>query len=444
MENRAHTDMFSGWPVAERQPLVGEVMPPERIKNDVEEVVRGVLSDSFDAMYERTQGGSGVLGYVGYEKALQNPDTFAAIRDSSATLARLPLRVFYRDDEGKRRQVRNTPEVRLLDRPGGSWTRQLFWQFIERSMETHGRGMAIIVKDQGGRIIALQPVSPDGWTIDMVTDPATGGLVFTYRSPGHVTYPYDEILDFPFDLHVGRSNTYKPIAPLRYASRLQDLFARGEEKINSIYSFAAVIFVKMLNSSMANEEESYKERIASLAITLRQAARKGFGIVPVDEGSEIDSSAVSTADQNQLVELMGQISVQASKFFGTSPVLHGDARGSYRNAEGAMLAFARLKVSPITNVCEQEIGLKLLPPDQYAEFDLNAMLKGDVARETQRQVMLVTAGIRTPNQAADELGYEASDDETADDLKDGTSMGGANLMPSMEPPDDEPTGQQDG
>ena len=396
-----------------------------------------------DNNFAADTGAYGPLGFVSASDSLRNPDTFAALRDTSATVARLPINIYRRDSQGKKRRVTDSIEQRLINKPGGSWTRQMFWQFVVRSMETNGRCLALVARDEGGRPVGLHPTPAHGWKIDMAFDEVTGTGRFRYIDPKQREVPFEDVLDFVYDLHVDSFRQFTPISPVKYAGRMQDLFARGEQKISDIYNFVSAIFVEIAAAGAGSETASYKERISALRAAIRFAQKNGYGIIPIDPGSKVDQSSVTSAQQNQLIEMMEQISVQASKHFSTSPVLHGDARGSYRNAEGAMLAFTRLKVAPFTNIIEQEIENKLLLPGEWCEFGTNALLKGDVARESQRMVMLVSGGILTPNQALDELGYEASDDPKADVLNDPQPQGGANMQPGGQLPEDAPSGSQD-
>lgn len=403
---------------------------------------------------ELVRGATG-LGVAGLEtggsvrRALRNPDTFAAIRDASATLARLPLKLsVYENVNGKMRRTPapETPGSRVLDRPGGSISRQMFWQFHVRGMLTNGRSLALIHRNNRGEPLNLQPRSAHDWTVKPVAlgdehGEQAGSLAFEYTGPKGDKWPHTDILDFVYDLEVDTTN--KAISPAKYASRTRSLHSTGEEKIAAIYSFINAVFVKTGIMPNTDEKATFEERVAAFSTYLAMAQRKGYGIIPIGQDDEVDQRNVTTAQQNQLAELLAEISVQNSKFFATSPVLHGDARGSYRNAEGALLAFSKLNIAPLTNVIEQEVELKLLPTGQTARFDVQALLKGDPARDAQRLNMLRLGGNITANEVRDELGWDYIDDPLADVLCEPQSSGGSNLEPTDQPPNDEPAGSAD-
>ena len=388
-------------------------------------------------------GSSGVLSSFNERAALLNPDTFAGIRATNSTIARLPLNFYETLEDGRPSKLSSGPVLDLFKRPGGSFTPQMFWQYIVRCMETHGRGIAIINRRVDGSPATLQPRSSKGWTIEATINQEDGSIVFTYQSPEGHTIPYTDVLDFVFDLHA--DGTYEPISPVRYTHRLRGLFLEGENKMLDMFNFINAVFLEMpeATNKNANEEKTAEEYSIALGKALARAKEGGNSVVPITAGSKVDNAG-STAQQVQLAESMDAVSTQSSKFYSTSPSIHGDARiGSYRNAEAAILAFTRLKISAISDIIEQEINLKLLEPNQYAKFDTSELLKGDAAKEAQRATMLTTAGIWTPNEARLELGkplYEDKEDAgEADKLKDGSSMGGANLIPQEGLPNDEPS-----
>lgn len=386
-------------------------------------------------------GKFGPMGVLSHINHLYNPDTFAALRDTSSMFARLPLVVYERDTSGRRRQVVNTPETRLLERPGGaggSWSRQNFWQFEIRSMETHGRGLALIQRDPRGVPIALHPAIPARWKIKPTVDDR-GFASMEYRDPkGNLVDPAD-ILDFVFDFNVERFDAFKAISPVKYSDRLRELFTRGEQKVSDIYDMVSAIFVE-IEQADGNEALDFEQKAVALQLAIRLANKKGSGLVPIPKGSRVDQSSVTTAQQNQLAELMSELSVQESKHFGTSPNLHGDSRGSYRNAEAALKAFTQLKIQPLTNVVEQEIDAKLLMPGEWCRFVTRDLTKGDVKTQAQIAVMMVVAGIWTPNEGREFTDMDRYDDEDADKLRDPTDMGGVNMFPEEELPNEEPAG----
>ena len=319
-------------------------------------------------------------------------------------------------------------------------SRNAFWKFQVRGMETNGRSLALIVRNARGNPVTLQPRSAKGWDIKHAVDLNTYAFLFKYKDPKGNDVPAKDILDFVYDMTVDGS--YKPIAPAKYAGRSAALYREGEDKISSIFQFVNAIFVEMLTGKSTN---TFEELLAAMATALDEAKRLGRGIIPVPEASNINTSALTATQQKELGTLMDTFSVQGSKFFATSPALHGDSRiGSYRNAEAAMLAFLRLKAMPMTDILEQEVEIKLLQPDHHCEFQTSKLLAGDLSRDTQRVVMLVGAGMLTVNQGLQELGYEPSADPKADELGTPAATGGANLMPSDDLPDDEPSGEQDG
>ena len=354
-----------------------------------------------------------------------NPDIFSALRVVSATMARLPLRLYERNGD---ELPSANPVSRIIAKPGGGMTRQLMWQKVVREMYRHGRSLAIITRTETGEPVSMTPVILDKWTVDVDVDENTGAAEFKYSMDG-TPHASADILDFVWDY----DERLQPISPVRQAGRVINLRHQGEEKMHDYFKIVASIFIKS-QSGKNQDDKSIRDQVEDFARLLR----KKSPVLALPSIFDLVDTKATTSEQLQLAQLLEIVSSEGAKMMGVSPSVLGDLKnGSYRTVEAALLAMARLTIAPLGNVVEQQVELKLLEPGQTARFDDSELLRGSPTQEGQLNALLVTSGQITPNEARRRQNIPPSDDPAADKLRIG-DPGGMNAAPPQDPPVEEP------
>lgn len=376
--------------------------------------------------------------------ALMNADAFASVRIISSTIARLPLDVFTGYGRDRRRvPIQDTPAA-VFNRPGGNLSRQAMLEFCVRMMLTKGRALVLMNKDGAGRnVLSLQPRNGKNWQVHpMVAE--DGGVGFRYVGP-EGEHPADEILDFVYAF----DEDFKPVAPLPFAARYLNLSRKGEEKIDEDFDFVAKAFLQY----GSEDSGSATEKVGNFSDLLRRAKRNG-GVLPLPKRfTPVFNQMAKSAEQNQLAALIESVGLGANKVLGVAPSILGDnKRNSYRTLEAAVRFLTRFHLTAIADSIEREIDLKLLGGTEfYCDFDESYFLSGDPKDQAQVQSQLVTAGIRTRNEARVRLGDEAilptlpdgspnpNYDPDYDKLQEPQNAPGMNNDPPGQPMDEDPS-----
>jgi HK97 family phage portal protein len=82
----------------------------------------------------------------------------------------------------------------------------------------------------------------------------------------------------------------------------------------------------------------------------------------------------------------------------------GDSQ-TYQNVESAGIDFVRHTLIPwLTRI--ENLLTELLPPEVYARFDTEELMRGDMITRVRAQQVQIMSGTLTPNEARHQLGLE--------------------------------------
>ena len=133
-------------------------------------------------------------------------------------------------------------------------------------------------------------------------------------------------------------------------------------------------------------------------------------------GHELKSVGFSP-EQMQLIELQRFSIEQIARIYSLPPIFLQDlTRSTFTNSEQQDLHFVKHTLKRWIEQAEQEMNLKLFGrgSDQYVEFNVDGLLRGDFKTRMEAHATSIQNGIRTPNEVRDLENMSARDE--GDDL----------------------------
>lgn len=331
---------------------------------------------------------------VTHESAMKFSAVFAAVRILSETVGSLPLHVYERQERGKRRADDFYLYDLLHNRPNPVMTAVEFRSTLQAHAATWGNGYAEIEWSQGGRALALWPLSPAG--IERI-DQAGDELVYTYRLPDGKAVT---ILGRNM-LHVrgmGASGIvgYSVIALARQGIGLglaaeefgARFFANGAN-VGGVLQHPGVLSdgaYERLKGSMANQYGG-----------LTNAMR----MMILEEGLTYARVGIPPEDAQFLETRKFQVT-DVARWFGVQPHLIADLdRSTNNNIEHQGIEFVVHTMRPWLVRWEQALSRALLSDVErrryFAEFAIDGLLRGDAAARAQLYTSLFNVGAMSPN-----------------------------------------------
>lgn len=315
-------------------------------------------------------------GRVTEEKALGIDAVFACVNLYARTLASMPLLLYEKTPDGKRRAV-NHPLYRLLhNEPNPNMTSHNFRKIMEASLKLWGNAYAWIEFDNSWRVKYLWPLLPSNVfpqrslqtgelfydavlyngesrrfrAYEMVHIPGLGFDGISGRSP---VRQFAETMGFNLDIKsYGRKffkNGARPSGVLQHPGSLsEEAQKRLENKFDKRYS---------------GIENTGKTILLEEGMTYHQIG------VPPEEAQFIESRKYSVEE--------------IARIYGVPPHMIGDLEhATFSNIESQDINFAKHSIVPECVNWEQELMRKLLNDDEQAryeiEFNMEGLVRGDM------------------------------------------------------------------
>ena len=351
-----------------------------------------VSASNFFAQMEWGNAGAPITP-VTTETALGVPAIWAAVNFMSGTLAGLPLNL-YRKQGDDRKRVSNTKTAKCLhdaandEMSSFDWRKHLFEQVL-----TTGRGLAYIER-LNGQVLNLWPLDPSRVTIKRVNFRTT--YEFKPDNGKPIIYDAADIIDIAFMLksdgisHRGPIASNKDIIALAIAATEygSKFFSNG-----GVPPFAVTGDFKSYKA-MSRAGEDFQEAVRKAAKEERQALMLPAGLTITPIGAD--------AAKAQLVELKKFSIEEIARIYSLPPTFLQDlSKGTFANTEQQDLHFVKHTIKRWVEQFEQELNLKLFGRDNnkmYVEMNMDGLLRGDFKTRMEGFATGVQNGILMPNE----------------------------------------------
>jgi HK97 family phage portal protein len=362
--------------------------------------------------------------YYGGRSQAENVATICACVDViSSAIATLPAIVYETLPDGNRRERPDHPVARLIRQPNRVQSWPDLARFFMAQVLLYGNALLTMEYDGNGQPVSLSPLP--WWNAQPIIVPAqpeqamgplapSGRLAFdtlrTIAPWGGTGVPRRYFVEEVFYLR-DRSDT--GVLGSSRLSRAPMLVQQGL----SVQAFATYLWenVGTPNLALKHPGKLSPEASARIANSWMQThvgplnARK---LMILEEGMAPEALA-TTAEDLQVLESRKFVAEEVARLFGVPPPLVGIwDHSTFTNSAQAAAWFATNTLAPWCVAIEREFARVVFndPERFHLELDLSALVKGDYATRAQVGVNLVRAGITTPNELRQELGYDRHPD----------------------------------
>lgn len=341
---------------------------------------------------------------------------FAAIRNISEDLGKIPCNIHDIDEDGNKTLAEDHPAYELLSkRPNGMMTALTFKELLSSWALGWGNGFAEIEFDRRMNPVALWPIHPA----------RVQPYISDERELYYYVYPdYDirggEVNRLGTPIVLADWQTFHVKGPTEFGvwgkSTLQ---AMAESMGLSLASqkYGAAFYGNGANQSMvmkhpSNMSQEAAERLTKSIRANTKGAENAQRLLVIEEGMDIVTTTINPKDAQALELRLFQVQ-EIARWFRIPPHKLQDLSNSAYggNVESENLSYVTDTLLTWSTRWEQEINLKLiLSPGFKSSFDFNFLLKGDRAGRASYYNTMHFMGALNVNEIRKAEGFNSIDE----------------------------------
>ncbi|VTR95234.1 Putative phage portal protein OS=Burkholderiales bacterium GJ-E10 GN=E1O_17240 PE=4 SV=1: Phage_portal [Gemmata massiliana] len=313
-------------------------------------------------------------------EALTLSPFWCGIRLYQTSIGSLPLVTYRRNDDDGRDRARDVAAYNLLhERPNPAMSRAVFFELLVRALFLEREFVAIVRKTEAEELLGIYPV-PSACVSDIVLDDQWRKWFVINQANGVEVYPDAEIIH----LFLYSSDGVRGERLLDFAAESLGLHRRVIESGTAFYENAVrpsgyLKYPGKLDKDAAEViKKWWKEEYAGGNAT---------GKLPVlAENGDFVKLNNLTAEDAQIIEALSASVDDCGRWLNLSPLqLFNLTRGTYSNLSADNQALYQRSIRPVLEKIELELNHKVfgLDSDLYAEFDPNAILRGDPREQAE-------------------------------------------------------------
>ena len=326
----------------------------------------------------------------------------------SDTIAAIPF--FTTDADGERIETVFDDVIR---RPNPYYRWGTLSRRIVSDLLLWGNAYLYVVRDGSGAPLSVWPIPAS--RVEVRYDSETGAIVYIVDGTPVPNFPDEPPLiahlmqnpweDFPPE---GRS-VIRASRPVIAHGIAADRLAVNTA-MNGQQRYALVRKIRA-GTSTANEIEATPAQRQQMFETWKKATHgsKSWNTTPVlPMGWEPVPLSMSATDMDLLAHLKLD-RLRIASIFKVPPLYLNDLdRATFQNADQQARAFIQRAVLPVVTEMQDVFHAALLlgEPELRVEYDLDPVTRAEPAALVAQKAQEIAAGIRTPEQAAADLGYE--------------------------------------
>lgn len=334
---------------------------------------------------------------VSIRSAMQNATVYGIINVLSNTIASLPINVI-QESGGKKTVLTDHPAYWILSQePNSYMTAANFWKTVETHIAAAGNAYGKITRDS-----RRNPIAIDLWDPLQVTYNIEEGILW-YSRNGEQVRENDMLhyRSYTWDGICGRSPIKENRSTIGMAKRLD----RYQAKLMGSRPPGVLSYEGHLTPE---QKKQNKEEFQSGAA----------GDIKVLSGRWKFDPIMTAADDAAFTAAKAQNFRELCAIWQMPPTFMQDlSRATFNNAEQFDLQYSKHTVLPICRNIEQENNMKLFfekeKANTYTKFNMNGLLRGDLATRQAFYQAMVNSGIMNRNEARsleDLNAYDGGDD----------------------------------
>jgi len=332
---------------------------------------------------------------VSMDQAIGVPAVWAAVNFLAGTIAGLPLHVYDKTANGKKKvkATKTAPIVSVLHDAVNDGMTSFDWRFgMMWAVLTEGRFVSYIERDDLGRVINLFPIIGA-----VVSRDANFRKIYTHKASGKDTvYLESEVLDVTFAL---KPDLLTHRSPLRTCAVAIGKAYNANEYGSKLFANGGMpSYVLTGPFGSGKSAQSASDDIAEAA---KNAARKGGQVLAIPLGHELKQIGIDP-EKMQMVETQRFNVEEIARIYSLPPTFLQDlSRATFSNSEQQDLHLVKHTVKRWLEQIEAEMNLKLFGrnSNRIAEFNLDGLLRGDYLTRMNGNAQAINTGQLTPNEA---------------------------------------------
>ncbi|MDO1559815.1 phage portal protein [Brevundimonas sp. 2R-24] len=342
-------------------------------------------------------GGAAFSGeLVTEDAALGVPAVWTAVNVIAGSIASLPLHLYKRSPEGRQRAEADPLDRIVHDQVNSDYLTSFAWRkwLVTRLLLT-GRAFTFIERGGHGRVTNLWPLDSSRMAIEV----RDGRRVYRYRRHDGRTVEYGagEIIDLVWMPGADGISHVNPLDRNRNAIGL----AIAAERYASIMFENGGIPPLALNGPTMSPQAAARAS-GDIAAALKATRDEKRNVLITPTGYDLKPIGFEPM-KAQMLELRKFQITEVARVFNIPPAFLQDlSTGTYSNTEQQDLAFVKHTLTPWLELIEQELNAKLFSDKNrtnFVEFNLDGMLRGDLATRMTAYAQAVNAAVLTPNEA---------------------------------------------
>lgn len=334
--------------------------------------------------------------HVTVDGALGVPAVWAAVNFIAGTLAGLPMHLYRRVGDSRRKVSDSALSKLLHDAANDEQSSFEFRKWLFEQALTGGRGLAFIERNVAGEPVNFWPLEPSKVTIRR----ENGRKFYDYRAGSgraSVTYSASEVIDIPFMLKADGIGHRGPIMSNRGVMALA--IAANDFATKFFLNGGVPPFAVTGNFQTGNAMNRAGE---DLQDAVRKAAKERRQALVMPAGLEIKSIGVD-AEKTQLLELKRFLVEEIARIYSLPPTFLQDlSHGTFSNTEQQDLHFTKHTLKRWVEAFEQELNLKLFGRANkrfFVEMSMDGLLRGDFKARMEGYATAIQHAVLTPNEA---------------------------------------------
>lgn len=335
-------------------------------------------------------------GSVSMEEALGVPAVWAAINFIAGTIAGLPLHVYDKTANGKKRVKpgKANPVVSMLHDAVNDGYSSFQWRYdmFATGILTEGRFVSYIHRDGRGQAIDLFPMP--GATVRMMAD---GRKQYSYRAGGRTAvYDQSDVLDVTF---MNRADLVQHRSPLRQCAVAIGKAVHANEYGSKLFKNGGLPAFALTGPFGSGQAALRAGN--DIAEATREAARKGANVLAIPLGHTLEPLG-SDPDKMQLVQAQEFAVIEIGRIYSLPPTFLQDlSRATFSNSEQQDLHLVKHTIKRWVEQLEAEMNLKLFGRNsiRIVEFNMDGLLRGDYKTRMEGNSTAIQTGQITPNEA---------------------------------------------
>lgn len=352
------------------------------------------------ATYYAPAGLSLTNSYAAYAELYKSqPWVYTLVRKLGTSTSRLPLKVYERISDNERRSARDTPYGELIRNPNPAMGAKLLWNWTASTTELYGEAMLFKLRDDTGRVRELHPMHPANMILRR--NPDTGVLEYGYmaysRAATLMVFDPSDIVHFRGYNPDNVTRGVSPCEPLRQTLLSEDAMRRGQQALwkNGARPSVSLSTDKTLSQGAIERLKAQWDSAHSGVDSWGKTAILEEGMTP--------HILQLNAEEMQYIQGRKLNREECCAVWDVPPpAVQILDRATFSNITEQMRSLYRETMAPRLEAYEDTLQSQLAIPDfsadgsLYAEFEMDAVLRGSFEARIEAKAKAIQTGQITP------------------------------------------------